>query len=138
MREALKEADRAYEAREVPIGAVVVSNGHIVARAHNQVECLRDATAHAEMLALTAAFDHIGGRHLTSCTLYVTLEPCCMCAGATYWAQLGRLVFGAFDARRGYTTIGKHLLHPRTTVTSGVMGEEASERLTTFFQSLRN
>jgi tRNA(adenine34) deaminase len=121
----------------VPVGAVVVSNNRIIARAHNQVEQLQDATAHAEMLALTAAFGHVGGKYLTSCTLYVTLEPCCMCAGATYWAQLGRLVFGAYDPRRGYGTMGRQLLHPRTEVTTSVLGEEAARWLTHFFQYLR-
>ena len=138
MREALKEADKAYEEKEVPVGAVVVSDDQIIARAHNQVECLRDATAHAEMLALTAAFNHVGGKYLPTCTLYVTLEPCGMCASATYWAQLGRLVFGAYDTHRGYTTMGKCLLHPRTDAISGVLNQESSQRLTNFFQSLRN
>jgi tRNA(adenine34) deaminase len=138
MREALKEADKAYEAREVPVGAVIVSGHHIIARAHNQVERLQDATAHAEMLALTAAFNHIGGKYLPACTLYVTLEPCCMCGGATYWAQLGRLVFGAHDPLRGYSTVAKQLLHPRTEVTTTVLSEEAAQRLTHFFQCLRS
>lgn len=137
MREALKEAEKANETREVPVGAVVVSSNHIIARAHNQVEQLQDATAHAEMLALTAAFGHVGGKYLPYCTLYVTLEPCCMCAGAAYWAQLGRLVFGAHDPRRGYSTIGRQLLHPRTEVATAVLGEEAARRLTHFFQYLR-
>ena len=138
MREAFKEAEKANEIREVPVGAVVVSHNHIIARAHNQVEQLQDATAHAEMLALTAAFSHVGGKYLPSCTLYVTLEPCCMCAGATYWAQLGRLVFGAHDPRRGYGTMGRHLLHPRTEITEAVLSEEAAQYLTHFFQCLRS
>jgi len=138
MREALKEAEKAYEAREVPVGAVVVSNNQIIARAYNQVERLQDATAHAEILALTAAFSHMGGKYLPACTLYVTLEPCCMCGGATYWAQLGRLVFGAHDSRRGYSTVGRQLLHPRTEVTADVLSEEASRRLTLFFKRLRS
>ncbi len=138
MREALKEADKACEAREVPVGAVVVSQNHIIARAHNQVEQLQDATAHAEILALTAAFSYVGGKYLPECTLYVTLEPCCMCGGATYWAQLGRLVFGAHDPRRGYRMVGRQLLHPRTEVTPAVLSAEASHRLTHFFRSLRN
>ena len=138
MREALKEAEKAYEAKEVPVGAIVVGHHQIIARAHNQVEQLQDATAHAEMLALTAASNHIGGKYLLSCTLYVTLEPCCMCAGAAYWAQLGRLVFGAPDVQRGYTTVGKHLLHPRTEVSKAVLSEKAAQQLTHFFQSLRN
>ncbi len=138
MREALKEAEKAHEAKEVPIGAVVVSNNRIIARAHNQVERLQDATAHAEMLALTAAFNHVGGKYLPTCTLYVTLEPCCMCAGAAYWAQLGRLVFGAHDPNRGYSTAGNQLLHPRTEVSKAVLGEEGARRITHFFQSLRS
>jgi tRNA(adenine34) deaminase len=138
MREALKEAAKANATREVPIGAVVVSHNHIIARAHNQVEQLQDATAHAEMLALTAAFSHVGGKYLPSCTLYVTLEPCCMCAGAAYWAQLGRLVFGAHDPRRGYGTIGRHLLHPRTEITAAVLSEEATQYITDFFHFLRS
>ena len=138
MREALKEADKAYAAKEVPIGAVVVNGHHIIARAHNQVERLQDTTAHAEILALTAAFSHMGGKYLPSCTLYVTLEPCCMCGGATYWAQLGRLVFGAHDPLRGYSTVAKQLLHPRTEVTTTVLSEEAAQRLTHFFQCLRS
>jgi tRNA(adenine34) deaminase len=138
MREALKEAKKAYEAREVPVGAVVVSDNRIIARSHNQVEQLRDATAHAEMLALTAAFDYMGGKYLRTCTLYVTLEPCCMCSGATYWAQLGRLVFGANDPRRGYRTVGRELLHPCTEVVTAVLGKEAAQYLTSFFQSLRS
>jgi tRNA(adenine34) deaminase len=138
MREALKEAGKAYAAKEVPIGAVVVNNNRIIARAHNQVERLQDTTAHAEILALTAAFSHMGGKYLPSCTLYVTLEPCCMCGGATYWAQLGRLVFGAHDPRRGYSTVGGKLLHPRTEVSTAVLSEEASQQLTLFFKQLRS
>jgi tRNA(adenine34) deaminase len=138
MREALKEAEKAYEAREVPVGAVVVSNNQIIARAYNQVECLQDPTAHAEMIALTAAFNHVGGKYLSSCVLYVTLEPCCMCGGAIYWAQLGRLVFGAHDPRRGYSTVSKRLLHPHTEVTTAVLSEAASKQLTHFFQCLRS
>ena len=138
MREALKEAARAAQAGEIPVGAVVVSQDRIIARAHNQVERLQDATAHAEVLALTAAFSHVGGKYLPTCTLYVTLEPCGMCAGATYWAQLGRLVFGAPDPQRGYTTVGKQLLHPRTEITAEVLGQEAAQLLTHFFRRLRS
>ena len=137
MREALKEAQKAYEAKEIPVGAVVVSNNTIIARAHNQVEQLNDATAHAEMVALTAAFGHVGGKYLPTCTLYVTLEPCCMCGGAAYWAQLGRLVFGAQDPKRGYSSAGS-LLHPRTAVTGGILQEEAAQWLTKFFECLRS
>lgn len=137
MREALKEAQKAYEAGEVPIGAIVVSNNHVIARTHNQVERLQDATAHAEIMALTAACSHVGGKYLPACTLYVTLEPCCMCSGATYWVQLGRLVFGACDPQRGYTTAGKQILHPRTKVNKNVLQEESAQLLTSFFQHLR-
>jgi len=138
MQEALKEAVKACETGEVPVGAVVVNNHHIIARAHNQVERLKDATAHAEMLALTAAFSHVGGKYLPTCTLYVTLEPCCMCGSAAYWAQLGRLVIGARDPQRGYSTAGKPLLHPRTEVTTDVCSEEAAQHLNRFFQRLRS
>ncbi|MEL6412810.1 MAG: nucleoside deaminase [Bacteroidota bacterium] len=138
MQEALKEAKQAFAAGEVPVGAVVVSNDRIIARAHNQVERLQDATAHAEMLAMTAAFSHVGGKYLPTCTLYVTLEPCCMCGGAAYWAQLSRLVFGASDAQRGYRAAGKTLLHPRTQVTSSVLPEDCAALLTSFFQRLRD
>ena len=138
MRAALKEAVKAYEAGEVPVGAVIVSNQRIIARAYNQVERLQDATAHAEMLALTAAFSHLGGKYVSSCTLYVTLEPCCMCIGATYWAQLGRLVFGAHDPQQGYRAKNRQLLHPRTEVTPSVLRQESARYLINFFQRLRN
>lgn len=138
MREALKEAEKAAEVGEVPVGAVVVSQDRIIARAHNQVEKLQDATAHAEILALTSAFSYVGGKYLPTATLYVTLEPCCMCAGAAYWAQLGRLVFGARDPQRGYTTVGKPLLHPRTEIAGSVLAQEAAQFLTHFFQRLRS
>lgn len=138
MREALKEAEKAAQAGEVPVGAVVVSQDRIIARAHNQVERLQDATAHAEILALTSAFSYVGGKYLPTATLYVTLEPCCMCAGAAYWAQLGRLVFGARDPQRGYTTVVKPLLHPRTEVIGPILAQEAAQLLTHFFQRLRS
>ena len=138
MREALKEAENASQEGEVPIGAVVVSQGHIIARAYNQVERLQDATAHAEMLALTTAFSYLGGKYLPTATLYVTLEPCCMCASASYWAQLGRLVFGALDPQRGYTQAGKPLLHPRTAVVGPILEQEAAQLLTNFFCRLRS
>jgi len=138
MREALKEAQQAYEIGEVPVGAIIVSQHRIIARAHNQVEKLQDATAHAEILALTAAFSAVGSKYLPTCTLYVTLEPCCMCGSATYWAQLGRLVIGARDLQRGYSTAGKSLLHPRTQVTNEVCAPEATHYLNCFFQCLRS
>lgn len=138
MRIALQEAEQAYAAGEVPIGAVVVSQNRIIAKAHNQVEKLQDATAHAEMLALTAAFSYTGGKYLTHCTLYVTLEPCLMCSNATYWAQLARLVFGASDPHRGYSLLGKSPLHPRTKVRAHVLALESQAMLQRFFLSLRS
>ena len=123
MQQALREARAAEAEGEVPIGAVVVLGDSVIARAHNQTERLGDATAHAEMLAFTAAAEHLGGKYLQECTLYVTVEPCPMCAAATAWAQLGRLVYGAADPRRGYTLFSPSLLHPKTQVSSGVMLE---------------
>ena len=139
MREALKEAAVALERGEVPIGAVVVSDsgGMVIGRGHNLVETLTDATAHAEMQAITAASAALGGKYLTDCTLYVTIEPCAMCAGATAWAQLGRLVYGALDPKRGYARHGAALLHPRTRVTSGVLAGECGELVSVFFRKLR-
>lgn len=137
MRMALQEAEQAYAASEVPVGAIIVSQNRVIARAHNQVEKLRDATAHAEMLALTAAFNTLGTKYLPSCTLYVTLEPCLMCSGATYWAQLARLVFGASDPNRGYRKLGNHSLHPRTEVCADVLAAESQKMLQHFFLSLR-
>ncbi len=137
MREALKEAQQAYEAGEVPVGAVVVCEGRILARAHNQTERLGDVTAHAEVLALTAAATHLGSKYLDTCTLYVTLEPCVMCAGALAWAQLGRLVYGAADERRGFMRFGKELLHPRTRIEYGVLHEECAALLRAFFAERR-
>ena len=138
MREALKEATKAYEEGEVPIGAVVVCSNQLIARGYNQVEKLHDATAHAEMLALTAAFNYSRSKYLNACTLYVTLEPCVMCAGAIYWTQLDRLVFGAPDAKRGYRLLHKHPLHPQTTVCTGVLAEVSKQLLKKFFQKLRS
>ena len=138
MREALKEAAKALEISEVPVGAVVVCKNRIIARAHNQTEKLTDATAHAEMLAVTAAANHMGSKYLSECTLYVTLEPCVMCAGALHWVQLQRLVFGASDIQRGYSLVSSPLLHPKTDVVKGVMAEEAKSLINTFFQQLRD
>lgn len=138
MKEALKEAAKALEIDEVPVGAVVVWGNRIIARAHNQTEKLTDATAHAEMLAVTAAANHLGSKYLNECTLYVTLEPCVMCAGALNWVQLQKLVFGASDVQRGYSLIETPLLHPRTTVVRGVRGEEAKILIDSFFKNLRN
>lgn len=137
MNEALKQAKIAFDAGEVPVGAVIVADNRIIARAHNQTEQLTDVTAHAEMLALTSAFNHLGAKYLNDCTLYVTLEPCVMCAGAQYWAQLGRLVYGAVDKKRGYSQSGRNLLHPRTEVDSGLLALESESLLKSFFSKLR-
>lgn len=137
MGEALKQAQKAFEAGEVPVGAVVVTEKRIIARAHNQTEQLTDVTAHAEMLAITSAFNAIGAKYLNDCTLYVTLEPCTMCAGALYWAQLGKLVFAAADEKRGFSLHEKNLLHPRTEVDQGLLSEESEKLLKQFFVKLR-
>lgn len=137
MRQALREALLAAEKGEIPIGAIVVSKGNIIARAHNLTETLCDVTAHAEMQAITAAASRLGGKYLTECTLYVSLEPCVMCAGAMGWAQLGRLVYGADEPRRGYRRLAPEALHPKTSVTGGVMAAEALELVTTFFKKKR-
>lgn len=137
MREALKEARKALEISEVPVGAIVACGNRIIARAHNQTEKLTDATAHAEMIAVTAAANYLGSKYLSECTLYVTLEPCVMCAGALHWVQLQKLVFGASDIQRGYTLLGKPVLHPKTVVEKGVKAEEAKLLIDTFFKGLR-
>ena len=137
MRAAISEAQAALGEHEVPIGAVVVAKGRIVGRGHNLVETLVDATAHAEMQAITAAMQAAGGKYLNECTLYVTVEPCVMCAGALAWAQIGRIVYGVSDPKRGYTTIGARVLHPKTTVTSGILEQECAELMTGFFKKLR-
>ena len=137
MREALKEAQKAFEIGEVPVGAVVVCKNRIVARAHNQTEKLTDATAHAEMIAVTAAANHLGSKYLNECILYVTLEPCVMCAGALHWVQLQKLVFGASDIQRGYTLVSTPLLHPKTEVVKGVKAPEAKALIDEFFKRLR-
>ncbi|MFZ1694385.1 MAG: nucleoside deaminase [Flavobacteriales bacterium] len=137
MRQALKEAEQAFKQDEVPIGAVVVGGGRIIARAHNLTEKLNDVTAHAEMQAITAAAEAIGGKYLKECTLYVTVEPCPMCAGALQWAQTGRIVFGAFDEKSGYRRIGGVLLHPKTQVTGGVLEPECADLMKAFFRKKR-
>ena len=137
MREALKEAVAAGAQREVPIGGVVVCQGRIVARAHNLTETLTDPTAHAEMQLIGMAAEYLGGKYLSDCTLYVTVEPCPMCAAALAWAQLGRLVYGAEDPKRGYHLFSPSLLHPRTEVTSGVLAQECGEKVSEFFKSNR-
>lgn len=137
MKQALAEARVAYEAGEVPVGAVVVAGGRIIARAHNQTEMLTDVTAHAEMLAVTAASSYLGGKYLTDCTLYVTVEPCVMCAGALGWAQMGRVVYGAEDEKRGFRRFAPEALHPKTVVVAGVMAEECTALMKQFFKERR-
>lgn len=137
MRMALDEAHRALEADEIPIGCIVVADGHIIGRGHNLTETLRDVTAHAEMQAITASAETIGGKYLTGCTLYVTVEPCPMCAGAIGWSQLSRLVYGAADPKRGYTLIAPKALHPKTQVTAGILADECSALMQSFFQHKR-
>jgi len=137
MKQAYKEAQKAFEAGEVPVGAVVVCKNRIIARAHNQTELLTDVTAHAEMIALTAAAQSLGSKYLDECTLYVTLEPCTMCGGALSWAQLGRLVYAAEDGKRGFEKFGREMLHPKTKVEFGVMQQECSTLLKEFFQRKR-
>jgi tRNA(adenine34) deaminase len=137
MKEALKEAQKAFVKDEVPVGAVIVCENQIIARAHNYTETLNDVTAHAEMQAFTAAADYLGGKYLNECTLYVTLEPCVMCGGASYWTQLKKIVFGAADEKRGFSILSENILHPKTEVKSGLMKEECSKLLTDFFQSKR-
>ncbi len=137
MKQALVEAHKAYERDEVPIGAIIVCKGRIVARAHNLTEALNDVTAHAEMQAITAAASNIGGKYLNDCTLYVTVEPCPMCAGAIGWSQLGRLVYGAEDEKRGYRRYAPGVLHPKTEVVSGVCAEEATALMKQFFKEKR-
>jgi tRNA(adenine34) deaminase len=137
MRQALREAEQAFKADEVPIGAVVVCRDQVIARAHNLTERLNDVTAHAEMQAITAAAEHLGGKYLKECTLFVTVEPCPMCAGALQWAQVGRIVFGAFDEKSGYRRIGGKLLHPKTTVVGGVLEPECADLMKAFFRRKR-
>lgn len=137
MRFAINEAQKAFDNQEVPVGAVVVAGGRVIARASNLVETLTDVTAHAEMQAITAAASALGGKYLQDCTLYVTVEPCVMCAGALAWSQIGRIVYGASDPKRGYARFGKALLHPRTEVVSGVLADECEKLMTDFFAKLR-
>lgn len=137
MRMALKEAQRAFDDDEVPVGAVIVADGRIIARGYNLTERLNDPTAHAEMQAITSGTEFLGGKYLRDCTLYVTLEPCPMCAGALYWSQITRIVYGAKDDKRGYSLISSKLLHPKTEVIGGVLGEECGKLMTDFFKKLR-
>lgn len=137
MKQALLEAQKAADRGEVPVGAVVVCKGRIVARAHNLTETLNDVTAHAEMQAITAAANALGGKYLTDCTLYVTVEPCVMCAGAIAWSQMGKLVFGAVDEKRGYRRYAPQALHPKTEVVTGVKAEECAQLMKDFFKKKR-
>jgi tRNA(adenine34) deaminase len=138
MREALKEAQKAFELDEVPIGAVIVCNNKIIARAHNLTEQLTDVTAHAEMQAFTAAANYLGGKYLTDCELYVTLEPCVMCAGAAFWTQIPKIIYGAFDEKRGFSKMNKKMLHPKTQITSGVLENECGAIIKEFFLKKRS
>jgi len=139
MRQALLQAQNAFNADEVPIGAVVVINNKIIARGHNQVEKLQDPTAHAEIIALTSAFNYLGSKYLPDATLYVTIEPCLMCAGAMYWSKIGRIVYGAADEKNGYLHVTKENtpFHPKTELTKGVLKEECAELIKTFFKQKR-
>ena len=136
MKKALQEAEMAFEQGEIPVGAVIVVNNTVIARSHNLTEMLNDVTAHAEMQSITAAANYLGGKYLKDCTLYVTLEPCQMCAGALYWSQITKIVFGARDEQRGFMTL-ETKLHPKTTVVSGVMANEAANLMKRFFASKR-
>ena len=137
MHEALKEASLALKKDEIPIGAIIVHNKTIIARAHNLTETLNDVTAHAEMQAFTAAENYLGGKYLHDCTLYVTLEPCVMCAGASYWSQISKIVFGASDEKRGYKQISSKIIHPKTDVISGILEDKCSNILIDFFKKKR-
>ncbi len=141
MNEALKQAELAFDKNEIPVGAIIVSTNKIIAKAYNQTETLTDSTAHAEILALTSAFDYFGAKYLPDCTLYVTLEPCTMCAGALYWSQIGKVVIGASDEKRGYlrlTNSKETVLHPKTKLVQGVLEEACGNLVTGFFKKLRN
>jgi len=137
MAEALREARQALQEGEIPIGAVVVCRGRIIAKGHNMTETLHDPTAHAEMIAITAATEAVGGKYLNDCTLYVTVEPCPMCAGALSWSQIGRVVYGALDPKRGCSLFSPSLLHPRTEVSAGILADECGELVSSFFKDKR-
>ena len=137
MREALREAGYAVDKDEVPVGAVVVCRGRIIGRGHNMTESLHDPTAHAEMIAITAATEAMGGKYLNDCTMYVTVEPCPMCAGALAWSQIGRVVYGAADPKRGFSLYSPSLMHPKTEVTAGVLADECGETVSAFFREKR-
>jgi tRNA(adenine34) deaminase len=138
MAEALKEAYKALDDGEIPVGAVVVCENRIIARGYNQTERLTDVTAHAEMIAITSASNYLGAKYLKDCTLYVTLEPCLMCAGAVSWSQMGRIVFGARDEKKGFSQLETRVLHPKTEMISGIMADECKQLLLDFFQKLRD
>lgn len=138
MKEALKEAIKAMEKDEIPVGAVIESSGNIIARGHNLTETLNDVTAHAEMQAITAAANNLGGKYLHECTMYVTLEPCVMCAGAAFWSQIGEIKYGAKDEKRGFTNNQENLLHPKTKLKSGILEKDCSKLLKSFFRKKRN
>lgn len=137
MKEAFKEAQKAFDEDEVPVGAVIVCDNKIIARAHNMTERLNDVTAHAEMLAFTSATDFLGGKYLNECTLYVTLEPCVMCAGASYWTQLKKVVYAAQDEKRGFARHQENLLHPKTEIVTGIMQKECGDLMIDFFKKKR-
>jgi tRNA(adenine34) deaminase len=137
MEAAFRQAMIAYEEGEIPVGAVVVANGKIISRAYNQTELLKDVTAHAEMLAITAASNVLGAKYLPGCTLYITLEPCVMCSGALFWSQIDQIVYGASDIKRGFSNIDQKLLHPKTKVISGVLKEKCGRLIESFFRNLR-
>jgi len=138
MKEALKEAQKAFDKDEVPVGAIIVCHNQVIARAHNSTEMLNDVTAHAEMLAFTAAADYLGGKYLEDCILYVTLEPCVMCAGASYWTQISKLVFGAGDDKRGFLKLKNKIVHPNTLIQGGILENECGQLLKEFFKKKRN
>jgi len=137
MKQALAQAKKAYDKDEVPVGAIIVCDNQIIARAHNYTEALNDVTAHAEMQVFTSAADYLGGKYLNECTLYVTLEPCVMCGGAAYWTQLKKVVYGAKDEKRGFSTLAQNILHPKTEIESGLLQEECAKLLSDFFKSKR-
>lgn len=137
MKEAIKEAMQAYDKGEIPVGAVVVCNNKIIARGHNQTETLNDVTAHAEMIVLTAAENHLGNKYLNECDIYVTLEPCVMCGGALFWAQFNNVIYGCSDPRQGFTRLKENILHPKTNLTSGILKDECEALLKKFFLNLR-
>jgi tRNA(adenine34) deaminase len=137
MQEALKEARKAFDADEVPVGAVIVCKEKIIARAHNLTERLNDVTAHAEMQAYTAAANYLGGKYLEACTLYVTIEPCVMCAGASYWTQIGKIIYGARDEKRGFLMTSKKILHPKTLITGGILEADCVDLMKEFFRKKR-